>query len=994
MKIRMQIFAAGLLSLLLNLHLLNAQIPPQVNTIKICALRVQFQPDNNPLTTGNGLFMVDSVTTDPHAIDPAPHDKQYFEDQLLAAANYFWEVSKGRLNIEGDVFPIGEKEAFQLPKKMGDYNPNTTDEEINKGISQLFVDAIQVADQSGQIDFTNYDLVVIFHAGVGRDIELGYDPTPQDIPSLYLSKEFLQNAFGHNFDGVPVNNGQKRIVSGILLPETQNQEGHAIALTGFLVSNIGSYLGLYDLFSPSTQRSAIGRFGLMDAGLLNANGLIPAPPCAFSRILLGWETPVDLTAPANNVELARLFSEKASQLPTVYRVWLNEDEYYLIECRGDPQVNLDSLYDVLAYNRDELPSYKELLTTHFADRIEVGASGVVTRVENYDWGLPGSGILIWHIDQRVIREKGAENKINDDPNWRGVDLEEADGAQDIGQTYGLLDAGYGKSLGWFADFWFKNRPDFLNDFELYKNEFSSTSRPSTVSNWNHALSHIKLYNFSENKGDVMSFDFTREMMETNFPLELFDNAKDTKVTSFILAKHNGNNNLYIGRNDGKVDLLVAGASDEQPTLYPGFSLENAGPVKYLNAMDVDQDGQLDKIVITYEKTLVVYPIVSPMFVGSITFQTWQAPDKFVSRPVVRDNQIMVTCANDSLYRLAVEGAELKVLERKYGYGQYHVLGFSDLFALPSEQKVDFLGQGINSDGSAFLVLANTGGTEKTTQTYFTVLTNEKTLRFELSATPVANFALADLDGNGTLDIVFNTTHQIYAVNTNGTVLDQFPITVTFNVPDTLTGTPIIANLDGKGKPEIVVATQKGGLLAFNTEGQLLPNFPLTIGGSLTNPPALVAWDDDQPLELLAINEQGTLNLWQLDYNGTSELIWPWPFKDVTGNPVLSVEGTTPLQQFEELLPANRVFNYPNPNQGNTTTIRFYLTESAQVMIRIFNLAGERVLTVDMPGQAKTNNEFVWDVSDVASGVYLCQVEAKSTVTGKVERRLFKIMVVH
>lgn len=140
---------------------------------------------------------------------------------------------------------------------MGDYNPNTTDEEINKGISQLFVDAIQAADQSGAVDFTQYDLVVVFHAGVGRDVELGYDPTPQDIPSLYLSKSFLQKALGAEFDGIAVNNGQTKIFNGILLPETQNQEGYQIALNGFLVSNIGSYLGLYDLFSPGTQKAAL-----------------------------------------------------------------------------------------------------------------------------------------------------------------------------------------------------------------------------------------------------------------------------------------------------------------------------------------------------------------------------------------------------------------------------------------------------------------------------------------------------------------------------------------------------------------------------------------------------------------------------------------------------------------------------------------------------------------------------------------------------------------
>ncbi|MCD6375506.1 MAG: T9SS type A sorting domain-containing protein, partial [Caldisericaceae bacterium] len=854
---------------------------------------------------------------------------------------------------------------------------------------------IQAADQSGAVDFTQYDLVVVFHAGVGRDVELGYDPTPQDIPSLYLSKSFLQNALGPAFDGVPVNNGQTKIFNGILLPETQNQEGYQIALNGFLVSNIGSYLGLYDLFSPGTQKSGIGRFGLMDAGLLNANGLIPAPPSAFSRVLLGWEKPVDLMAPADDLQIARLFSAEADSLPAVYRVWLNQDEYYLIECRGDPMVNIDSLYEELAYNRDTLPSYMELLKTHFANRIEIGPSGVLTSVENYDWGLPGSGILIWHIDERVIREKGAQNRINDDPDWRAVDLEEADGSQDIGRSYSLLDAGYGKDLGWFADFWFKDRPDYLKDFELYKNEFSSYSRPATISNWNHAYSHIKLYDFSENKGDVMSFSFGREIVEKPFPFSLFTNGQKTLITDWLLAKYDRYNHLYFGRDDGQLGVLVFDPSQSEPIIYPGIRFDgNYGPIKYLNAMDLNQDGFLENIVITYPEVLVIYPNVPPASSAPISYQIWQAPDTLVSRPVINGNQILISCANDSLYHFSLEGTELKLIERKKGFGRYRTLVFSKKFDLPLEQEADYVVQGTNSDGTDFLVLARKDFSDQTARTFFTEKINGNTYHYDLNVLPVGGFALSDMDGNGTVDIVFNTEKQIWAINSNGTLINNFPISVTFDTPDQLIGTPIIADLDGEGLPEIIVGTHKGGLLGFDARGMRLPDFPLSLGGTLTLSPGLVGWDDDQPVELLALNQEGLICVWQLDLNGAPNLIWPLSQKNVQGNAALSLEGAAPIKQFTDLLPAGRVFNYPNPNQGNTTTIRFYLTEPAHVMIRIFDLAGERVLGVDMPGKGQTDNEFVWNVSDVAAGVYLCQVEAKGLKSGATQRRLFKIMVVH
>ncbi|WP_457566688.1 T9SS-dependent M6-like inactivated metalloprotease [Caldithrix abyssi] len=990
MKMKMNILVAGFVPVLLALNLSLAQTPSSFDSLKICALRVEFQPDENPLTTGNGLFMIDTVTTDPFAVDPAPHNKQYFEDQLAAAANYFWKVSKGRLTITGDVFPSGENEAFRLPRQMGAYNPNTTDEEINKGISQLFVDAVKAADQSAEsIDFSQYDLVVIFHAGVGRDIELGYDPTPQDIPSLYLSPAFLKAALGDTFNGVPVNNGQKLISSGILLPETQNQEGYHIALTGFLVSNIGSYLGLYDLFSPSTQKSAVGRFGLMDAGLLNVNGLIPAPPSAFSRYLLGWENPVELSEPAADIPLARLFSESALTGNTLYKVPINQDEYYLIECRGDPAVNIDSLYQELAYARDELPSYMELLKTYLNDGIEIGPSGVLTGVENYDWGLPGSGILIWHIDERVIREKGAQNRINDDPNWRAVDLEEADGSQDIGQNYTLLDAGYGTELGWFADFWFKNRPDYLKNFELYQNEFSSTSRPATVSNWNHALSHIKLYNFSENRGDVMFFSFTREMTEKGFPLSLTATAEQA-ATDFLWLKYRNDNYLYFGLDNGQVKVLTVDDSLQQTEIFAVYDDQDGAPLRYLNAMEISGDEAFDNLVMTYEQKIVIKAVEDARQSALNPALEWQAPASIVARPVVDGNQLLVNCANDSLYRLEVNGSSLSVVGRQAGYGNYRSLVFYPEFALPEGLTVDYIGVGVHADQTRFLAMA----TREDQQTVFTIIEGGKKRFFTIDALPVADFSLADMDGNGRVDIVFNSENKIFALNTNGTFVTDFPIEVAFDHADRLIGTPLIADLDGDGEAEIVVASQNGGLLAFSRQGKLLVDFPLSIGGQMSGSPALVQWDEDAPLELLAVNDQGLVTVWELNYNGTPETIWPLARLNPTGNPVFQLQGGSVVQEDVSLLPAGRAYNYPNPNEGNFTTIRYYLSEPAQVFIRIFDLAGKRVLTIDMPGRGQTDNEFVWNVEDVPSGVYLCQIEAKSDVSGKTERRLFKIMVVH
>ena len=60
-----------------------------------------------------------------------------------------------------------------------------------------------------------------------------------------------------------------------------------------------------------------------------------------------------------------------------------------------------------------------------------------------------------------------------------------------------------------------------------------------------------------------------------------------------------------------------------------------------------------------------------------------------------------------------------------------------------------------------------------------------------------------------------------------------------------------------------------------------------------------------------------------------------------------------------LIPKSRFFNYPNPNDGSFTTIRYYLNEDSKVTIRIFDTSGYKVDQFSGPGVANTENEIVW-----------------------------------
>ena len=61
-------------------------------------------------------------------------------------------------------------------------------------------------------------------------------------------------------------------------------------------------------------------------------------------------------------------------------------------------------------------------------QIEKDQNGVIVSIPDYDIGLPGSGLLIWHIDEHRINAGIDDYTINKNIENNGVDIEEADGA--------------------------------------------------------------------------------------------------------------------------------------------------------------------------------------------------------------------------------------------------------------------------------------------------------------------------------------------------------------------------------------------------------------------------------------------------------------------------------------------------------------------------------------------------------------------------------------
>jgi len=86
-----------------------------------------------------------------------------------------------------------------------------------------------------------------------------------------------------------------------------------------------------------------------------------------------------------------------------------------------------------------------------------------------------------------------------------------------------------------------------------------------------------------------------------------------------------------------------------------------------------------------------------------------------------------------------------------------------------------------------------------------------------------------------------------------------------------------------------------------------------------------------------------------------------------------------------------VYNYPNPTEDNFTTIHYFVNYAADIFIKIYDLSGELVDEIQTAGQPLIDNEVIWKLDGIESGVYNAVLEAVGD--GKREHKIIKIAVI-
>jgi len=367
---------------------------------------------------------------------PEVRDSLFFTNELEHLTDYYRGASRGRLEIAWTFDPT----LYTLPKEMGYYGRDAFEE---TRVVELAETVVGFSDPT--VDFSQYDHVMIIHAGAGQETDLAGDSRGQIWSSFYDVSDIDAAFPDTTVTGLATDDslgGRPFVVDNFsIVPANASQDFTAIGTLGIWAFEIGSRMGLLPLFDstpniPDSQ--GVGSFCVMSFGLFDVNGFIPSFPCAFNRVIAGWVDPVTVepTETDRVVHLADI-NTGADTDTLCLKVPITENEYYLVVNRVH-DANFDSLFTFVDRNNDLYPDNADSLGGAEFDFFLTDPTNPYVRRYLPQYGFDvllrntGSGIYIWHIDENVVRETIAAGYQPDDfVDRKAVDLEEADGVQDM-----------------------------------------------------------------------------------------------------------------------------------------------------------------------------------------------------------------------------------------------------------------------------------------------------------------------------------------------------------------------------------------------------------------------------------------------------------------------------------------------------------------------------------------------------------------------------------
>ncbi len=293
---------------------------------------------------------------------PSDFDSLLFGTGDWSMKDYYEEVSYGAFSVSAG--PSGVA-GWYTASKNHDYYGTNNDEGRDEWPGDLAYEAVSAADAAG-FDFAPYDndgdcyvdVVNIVHQGRGAESGGSTTDIWSHSWSLAAAKYFGRSHYGvYTTNDACAAGGYVMVNSYVMQPERSSTGTPTV---GVFAHEFGHALGLRDLYDTGNDDGAasegIGRWSLMAAGSwasVSKPGDRPAHLDAWSKVKLGWVTPTVVTGTLENQPIAT-----ASAAADVYQLRPGGPErggeYFLVEHRERT---------------------------------------------GFDAGIPGRGLLIWHIDE-------------------------------------------------------------------------------------------------------------------------------------------------------------------------------------------------------------------------------------------------------------------------------------------------------------------------------------------------------------------------------------------------------------------------------------------------------------------------------------------------------------------------------------------------------------------------------------------------------------------
>jgi M6 family metalloprotease-like protein len=346
------------------------------------------------------------------------------------------------------------------------------------------------------------------------------------------------------------------------------------------------------------------------------------------------------------------------------------------------------------------------------------------------------------------------------------------------------------------------------------------------------------------------------------------------------------------------------------------------------------------------------------------------------------------------------------------------------------------------DGLAeIILLSRTGHIFSFTGDETGLIPYESLYDFYTDDTAAAGPSVGDISGDGFPELIIPGTNQIYGFDRHGISATDFPLSIDYGSPGQLVITqPVISDITGDNFPDIVVSTFDSLPLwksvalyyifypdtinypdsfividttldysyfnYYSTVHVVSPGisriegFPVSAGAYAIRQPgdtvigagtALHLKDGNRGL-LVTTGASGWMNAWECEWSSGAAW-WPMAARTPDGSGYLSLQELGEETTLSDFLPETKFYNYPNPATGERTWIRFYVNQPASITLTIIDAMGDEIWEIQEDViDGNSENEIAWDLSDIASGVYHCRLEAVS-LSGSESKVAFKTIAV-